>query len=292
MIINADTPELLNELKRVVSDSLAEDRPTGVCLTSLALIPADATLSAIFNSRKSGVLAGAAFVSEFVSQIDNTLKLELLKEDGASLAPKTTIATLKGNARSILALERPTLNLLSHLSGISTLTAQYRERIEGLPTTITDTRKTTPGLRYLEKYAVQCGGGANFRTSLSESILIKDNHLGYYTSIDEAVVSARHNSSPSTRIEVEVDSIDQLQSVLETSENDHKINLAGILLDNMELIDLRKAVALTKGRIPLTASGGVTLDTVRAIAETGVERIAIGALTHSAPSLDIGLDLT
>ena len=210
-------------------------------------------------------------------------KTKVVTPDGSDVLPGTVLARAEGNARAVLIAERTGLNLLGRLSGIATLTRAYVRLVEGTGATIVDTRKTTPGLRALEKYAVRCGGGINHRFGLDDAILIKDNHVAACGGVGEAVRRARAFAGHLVKVEVEVDGLDQLEDALKHGPD-------VVMLDNFSLDDLRTAVALAKGRAVLEASGGVNLTTVRAIAGTGVDVISVGALTHSAPVLDIGLD--
>lgn len=258
--------------------------------TSLATIPADRRATALFVARREGVVAGLPVAKLVCETIDPELRFDSISMDGAEVSPGAVLATLSGSLRSILAAERTALNFLQHLSGISTLTRRYVDVVAGLPVKILDTRKTTPGWRLLEKYAVRCGGGVNHRVGLYDAILIKDNHIAGIDGpnpVRRSVELARaYPGNEGLSVEVEVDSIAQLREVLEA-------NPEIVLLDNMTLEQLRECVNLRNQLAPdthLEASGGVTLATLRAIAETGVDRISIGALTHSAPAFDIGLD--
>jgi nicotinate-nucleotide pyrophosphorylase (carboxylating) len=278
------TPALPDVLiEPIVRAALAEDLGRAGDITSLATIDADARFAAVFAARKDGRIAGLDCARLAVKALDPTATFEIVTPDGADAAPGAVLARVEGNARALLSAERVALNLVQRLSGVATLTRAYVRAIEGTGATITDTRKTTPGLRALEKYAVRCGGGVNHRFGLDDAILIKDNHVAACGSVGEAVRRARAFAGHLTRVEVEVDGLDQLAEALAEGPD-------VIMLDNFSLEDLRTAVHLAAGRAVLEASGGVTLETVRAIAETGVNVISVGALTHSAPSLDIGLD--
>ncbi|WP_293903814.1 carboxylating nicotinate-nucleotide diphosphorylase [Phenylobacterium sp.] len=274
-------PDLL--LAPVVRAALAEDLGRAGDITAAACVPATTTLSAAFSTRRGGVVAGLACVRLAIAQLDPTVVYEPMAEDGQAVPAGTTLARVHGNARAILSAERTALNLLGRLCGIATLTQDFVEAVAGTRARITDTRKTTPGLRALEKYAVRCGGGINHRFGLDDAILIKDNHVAACGSVGEAVRRAKAYAGHLVKVEVEVDSLVQLQEAL---AHDPDV----IMLDNFNLIDMREAVSIVGGRVTLEASGGVTLDTVRAIAETGVDVISVGALTHSARVLDIGLD--
>ena len=273
-------PDLLVE--PIVRAALAEDLGRAGDVTA-ALIDADARLKAQFAARKPGRVAGLACVRLAIHALDPTARLEIRLEDGRDAEPGQTIAVIEANARALLSAERTALNLLGRLSGVATLTRAYVSAVAGTRAVIVDTRKTTPGLRALEKYAVRCGGGVNHRFGLDDAILIKDNHVAAAGGVAEALTRAKAIAGHLTPIEVEVDSLDQLEQALPFAPH-------VIMLDNFSHEDLRRAVATVGGRVRLEASGGVNLDTVRAIAETGVDAISVGALTHSAPVLDIGLD--
>jgi nicotinate-nucleotide pyrophosphorylase (carboxylating) len=237
----------------------------------------------VFAARRPGVVAGLDCARLAFQLLDRTIAFEAALRDGDVLAPGTVLARVEGNARALLSAERTALNLLGRLSGIATLTGAYVAAVSGTGARIADTRKTTPGLRALEKHAVRCGGGTNHRFGLDDAILIKDNHVAACGGIGPALERARAHAGHLLSIEVEVDSLEQLEQALPHAPT-------AILLDNFDLDDLKTAVAMARGRTVLEASGGVTLETVRAIAETGVDVISVGALTHSAPVLDIGLD--
>ena len=273
-------PDLL--IEPIVRAALAEDLGRAGDVTA-ALIPADTILSAAFVARKPGRIAGIACARIAILALDPTADIEVVADDGSDVEPGGVIARVTANARALLTAERTALNLLGRLSGVATLTRAYVEAVAGTKAVIVDTRKTTPGLRALEKYAVRCGGGVNHRFGLDDAILIKDNHVAACGGVAAALERARAVAGHLTPIEVEVDTLDQFREALPFAPT-------VIMLDNFSLGDLRDAVALNAGRVRLEASGGVTLDTVRAIAETGVDAISVGALTHSAPVLDIGLD--
>jgi len=237
----------------------------------------------VFAARKEGRVAGLDCARLAFAALDPTATFEIVTPDGADAAPGAVLARIEGNARALLSAERVALNLLGRLSGIATLTRTYVRAVEGTGAAITDTRKTTPGLRALEKYAVRCGGGVSHRFGLDDAILIKDNHIAACGSVGEAVRRARAFAGHLMKVEVEVDGLDQLAEALAEGPD-------VILLDNFSLEDLSTTVHAVAGRAVLEASGGVTPATVRAIAETGVNVISVGALTHSAPALDIGLD--
>jgi nicotinate-nucleotide pyrophosphorylase (carboxylating) len=276
-------PELLVE--PIVRAALAEDLGRAGDITSQACIPADARMDARFVARKAGVLSGLDCARLAFAALDPEIRFDAHVSDGAPLKPGKPIASVSGSARVILAAERTALNLMGRLSGIASLTAAYVAQASGTRARIIDTRKTTPLLRALEKYAVRCGGGANHRFGLDDAILIKDNHVAACGGVGEAVRRARTGAGHMVKLEVEVDSLDQLREALEAAPDI-------VMLDNFDLADLQTAVALASGRVVLEASGGVSLETVAAIARTGVDLISVGALTHSAPVLDIGLDAT
>ena len=270
-------------IEPIVRAALVEDLGRAGDITSQACIDESARLKAAFVVRRPGVLAGLDCARLALSMMDAGASFAPHAADGDALAAGTPIATIEGNARAMLAAERTALNLLGRLSGVASLTALYVREVAGTRARIIDTRKTTPGLRALEKYAVRCGGGANHRFGLDDAILIKDNHVAACGSAGEAVRRARARAGHMVRIEVEVDSLHQLEEALAERPDI-------VLLDNFSLDDLRRAVEVTAGRAVLEASGGVTLETAAAIARTGVDLISVGALTHSAPALDIGLD--
>jgi nicotinate-nucleotide pyrophosphorylase (carboxylating) len=273
-------PDLL--IEPIVRAALAEDLGRAGDITSAACIAADARLSARFASRKPGVIAGLACARLAVLALDPGATFELSSHDGDWVEPGP-LANVSANARALLSAERTALNLLGRLSGVATLTRAYVHAVAGTGAVITDTRKTTPGLRALEKYAVRCGGGVNHRFGLDDAILIKDNHVAAAGGVGAAIRRAKAAAGHLVKIEAEVDSVAQLDEALAEAPD-------VVMLDNFSLADLREAVARAKGTVTLEASGGVTLESVRAIAETGVDVISVGALTHSAPVLDIGLD--
>ena len=274
-------PDLLFD--PIVRAALAEDLGRAGDITSQACVPAEARLSVIWAARRPGVLAGLDCARLALAELAPEARFNALARDGDTLFPGQVLARAEAPARAVLAAERTGLNLMGRLSGIATLTRAYVEAVAGTGVRITDTRKTTPGLRQLEKYAVRCGGGVNHRFGLDDAILIKDNHVAACGGIRPALERARAAAGHLVKVEIEVDGLDQLAEALPLSPD-------VIMLDNFSLSDLRKAVAMTAGRVTLEASGGVDLKTVRSIAETGVQVISVGALTHSAPGLDIGLD--
>ena len=267
-----------------VRAALDEDLGRAGDITSLATIPAGRTATADFVLRKPGTIAGLAFAEAAFRLLDPAITFETFVHDGQALSERTTLARVSGPAIAILSGERVALNYLGRLSGIATLTARYVDAVKGTQAKIVCTRKTTPGLRAAEKYAVKCGGGANHRFGLDDAVLIKDNHIAVAGGIVPALRAAKEAVGHLVKIEIEVDTLDQLREVINEGAD-------VVLLDNMNPTQLREAVTLIGGRMKSEASGGVNLDSVRAIAESGVDMISIGALTHSASVLDIGLDI-
>ena len=275
------------QIEEIIDRALVEDLVKGDVTTD-ALIPADRRGTGLIVAKKEGILAGINIAKQVFHRVDPELKVEVLLEDGAGVKPGSKVANVSGSIASILAAERVALNFLQRLSGIASETKRYVEAVKGLPVRIMDTRKTTPGLRSLEKHAVKVGGGENHRMNLGDGILIKDNHLAALRSqglnIKQIVARARQNSPQRLPVEVEVATASE---ALEAAEAGADI----VMLDNMSLEDMRKAVKSIHGRALIEASGGITLDNVRAVAETGVDFISIGALTHSVTALDISLEL-
>lgn len=272
-----------NMLHGLIRSFLAEDIGRGD-LTSEAIFGADEIGTARLAAREAFVVAGAGEVAGEVFRVQNP-EIAVLDpaEDGRRVQPGEVVLTVRGPVVDLLKAERVALNLLQRLSGIATLTARFVDCVEGLPVRITDTRKTTPGLRVLEKYAVRVGGGANHRFNLADGVLIKDNHIAACGSITEAVARVRAVAPHTIRIEVETESMEQVRECLAS-----RVDI--IMLDNMGIAEMKEAVACIAGRALVEASGGVNLATVAGIAGTGVDIISIGALTHSAPSCDIGMD--
>jgi len=268
-------------IEPIVRSALLEDLGRAGDLTAQAVIPPDARFQAVFRARQAGVVAGIDCARLAMTLMGASF--ETLLPDGSRLKPGDLIARVDGPAAAVLAGERVALNLLCHLSGVASQTAAYVAAVAGTGVRITETRKTMPGLRGLQKHAVKCGGGLNHRFGLDDAILIKDNHIAICGGVATALERARAAAGHLVKIEVEVDSLEQLHEALPFAPD-------VVLLDNFALDDLRQAVALAKGKTVLEASGGVNMTTVRAIAETGVDVISIGALTHSAPNFDIGLD--
>jgi nicotinate-nucleotide pyrophosphorylase (carboxylating) len=272
------------ELARVVRAALAEDLGAGD-VTSEAIFGPDARARAEILVKEAGVVCGVGVAHAVFAALDPDVRFAPLAADGDLVPePPKTVAVLEGRARALLAGERTALNLLGRLSGIATLTRRYAEAVEGTGATLLDTRKTTPGLRALEKYAVRCGGGTNHRLRLDDAILVKDNHLRLAGGIATAVAALRA-AGADLAIEVEAETLDQVREALAAGAE-------RILLDNMSLDELREAVVVAAGRAELEASGGITLDTVRQIAETGVDYVSVGALTHSALALDVSMEVT
>jgi nicotinate-nucleotide pyrophosphorylase (carboxylating) len=284
------TPEEEAACRRLVELALDEDLDARSDVTSEAIIPSDLTGQAVFRARTAGVVAGLPAVDIVFAALDPNLRFQALVRDGDRVKPGEVIARVRGPVRCLLAGERIALNFLQHLSGVATRTRSYVDKIGNSSCQILDTRKTLPGWRLLEKYAVRCGGGHNHRMGLFDAVLIKDNHLatldGRQDAITRAITAARERFGSSIRITIEVDSFDQLDEALRSHPD-------VILLDNMDAGRMREAVQRRAELAPgvlLEASGGVSLSTVAEIAATGVNRISIGDLTHSAPALDIALD--
>jgi nicotinate-nucleotide pyrophosphorylase (carboxylating) len=269
------------DLDAFVAATLAEDLGTGGDITSMATIPPALQLTAVMASRDAIRVAGLPIADRFFAALDPQLEITHHVEDGADANPGDRLMTVRGNARAILAAERSALNTVQHLSGIATLTRAHVAAIAGSGATLLDTRKTIPGLRVLEKYAVRMGGGTNHRMRLDDAVLIKDNHIAAAGSVGQAVGAARNAGLP--LVQVEVDRLDQIEPALAAGAT-------ALLLDNMPPAMLREAVALVAGRATTEASGGVTLERIGEIAATGVDYISVGRLTQSAPAADIGLD--
>ena len=270
-------------IEPIVLHALEEDLGRAGDITSDLIIPASKKAKVKLAARKPGTIAGLIAAECAFHMVDPDLKFSVKLPDGSQAKAGALVATIEGSARSILTAERVALNFAGHLSGVATATRALVDAVKGTKARIVCTRKTTPGLRVLEKYAVRCGGGFNHRFGLDDAVLIKDNHIAAAGSITKAVKAARAGTAHMVKIEVEVDTLKQLEEAL-------KIGVDTILLDNMPPDTLRKAVDMAKGRAVLEASGNITLDTVRAVAETGVDYISSGAITHSAINLDLGLD--
>jgi nicotinate-nucleotide pyrophosphorylase (carboxylating) len=271
------------ELERFVRETLAEDLAGVGDITSEAVIPAEARFEGAMNSRDDIVVAGLPVAEAFFRALDPEAEIERLAEDGERAPAGAALMRVRGRARALLTAERSALNTLQHLSGVATLTRRYVDAIAGTGATLLDTRKTIPGLRLLEKYATRMGGGENHRMGLWDAAMIKDNHVGVAGGIAEAV--RRAADAGIGRIIVEVDRLDQIAPALDAGATH-------LLLDNMEPATLREAVAQVGGRVPTEASGGISLETIRAKAETGVTYVSVGRITQSAPAADIGLDFT
>ena len=276
----SDLPQF--DVSEFVRRVLAEDLGSGGDVTSEATIDPDARFTAEMNCREPIVVAGLDIAMAFFRALDGEMQIERLAADGDKVIAGKVLLRLHGNARAMLAAERSALNTLQHLSGIATMTRRYVDAIAGTGATLLDTRKTIPGLRLLEKYAARMGGAENHRMRMDDGLLIKDNHVGVAGGVAEAVRAAKEYGS-GLQIQVEVDRIEQIEPALEAGAQ-------RLLLDNMEPDKLREAVKLVAGRVPLEASGGVNLDTIRGIAETWVDYISVGRITQSAPAVDIGLD--
>jgi nicotinate-nucleotide pyrophosphorylase (carboxylating) len=270
------------DLDEFVRRVLAEDLGKGGDVTSRATIAEDARFTAEMNARQAIVVAGIEVAAAFFRALDAQVQIELLANDGDGVEHGATLMRLGGNARAMLAAERPALNTLQHLSGVATLTRQYVDAIAGTGAVLLDTRKTIPGLRILEKFATRMGGAHNHRMRLDDGILIKDNHVAVCGGVAEAVRRAKA-ANTALQVQVEVDRIDQIEPALSAGAD-------RLLLDNMDPRLLREAVRIVAGRVPLEASGGVTLETIRFMAETGVDFISLGRITQSVPAVDIGLD--
>ena len=269
-------------VNRMIDQWLAEDIGHGD-LTAQTMIDADAQAAFNMNARQPMSVAGIEVAAACFRRYDPEVKVEITARDGDRVAPKTILLKVQGKARSLLTVERTALNIAQHLSGIATETARWMDEIKGTKAKLIDTRKTTPGLRALQKHAVICGGGANHRLGLDSGVMIKDNHIAVCGSIAKAVERARAGAPSLVKIEVECDRLDQVREALAAKAD-------VIMLDNMSLGDMREAVKLAGGRVPLEASGGVKFETVRAIAETGVDYISSSKMIQGSPAVDIGLD--
>lgn len=273
------------EIDDAVNRALAEDLGRAGDVTSIATIPVGTPSRVVLAARKAGTIAGLPLFAATLRRLSPDIEIAALARDGDTVAAKTTLMHIQGDARAVLSAERVALNFLGHLSGIATATAEFVRRTAGTKTRICCTRKTTPGLRALEKYAVRCGGGFNHRFGLDDAILIKDNHIGVAGGIRPVLERAKAKVGHLVKIEIEVDSLEQLQEVLD-------VGLAEVvLIDNFDVPMMKRAVELVARRLVIEASGGITLDTIAEIAKTGVDYASSGALTHSSPSLDVGLDI-
>lgn len=270
------------DLNAFIQATLAEDLGTGGDVTSAATIPAGAKLAAVIAAREGITVAGLAIAEDFFMALDPEVRVERHASDGETVAAGAILLRLEGGAHAVLAAERSALNTLQHLSGVATQTRVYAEVIADTGCRLLDTRKTIPGLRVLEKYAAAMGGAHNHRIRLDDGILIKDNHIGIVGGVSEAVAAAKR-AGTGLEVQVEVDRLDQIGPALAAGAD-------RLLCDNMSVEELRAAVALVGGRVPIEASGGIRLDTIRSVAETGVTYISVGRITQSAPAVDIGLD--
>ncbi|TMI98325.1 MAG: carboxylating nicotinate-nucleotide diphosphorylase [Alphaproteobacteria bacterium] len=273
------------EIDATVVRALAEDLGRAGDVTSIATVPDGTRGRALVVARQAGTIAGLPLVEATLRKLDPAVSIAAYKRDGDAVAAKTTLLTIEGDARALLAAERTALNFLGHLSGIASATAAFVRLIAGTKARVCCTRKTTPGLRALQKYAVRCGGGFNHRFGLDDAILIKDNHIAIAGGITAVLGRAKAVAGHLVKIEIEVDTLDQLREVLAAGGADVA------LLDNMSSSDMREAVEMVAGRLVLEASGGITLETAAAVAETGVDYLSSGAITHSAPNLDVALDI-
>ncbi len=272
-------------IEDLVRSALKEDLGHGIDITSQSTIDPHANAKAVFKAREEGVLAGLILALSTFSHVDPDFEFDVLASDGEVLESGQDIAIVEGPAAALLTAERVALNFMTHMSGIATLTRRFVIEVQGTNAKICDTRKTLAGLRAIQKYAVRAGGGHNHRFGLDDAILIKDNHIALAGGIDQALTRAKENAGHMIKIEIEVDTLDQLKEVLKHGGADI------VMLDNFDVPTLKKAVKLIDGQILTEASGGVNLHTVNEIAQTGVDFISVGALTHSAPALDIGLDI-
>lgn len=272
-----------SQIERVVIMALDEDAPYGD-VTSQTFVPASTVATAELVAREPGVFAGADVFAVAMTTLDDTVKVTLLAADGDHFGTGQVLARVEGPARAVLQAERVALNLVQRMCGIATLTATYVDAVAGTKARVVDTRKTTPGLRALERHAVRCGGGHNHRYSLSDAVMAKDNHLAVVDDIGDAIRRARAELPHTMHLEVEIDRLDQLDEVLTAGPDT-------IMLDNFSTDDLVEGVRRIGGRAIVEASGGITLDTIRAVAGTGVDVISVGALTHSVRALDLGLDM-
>ena len=273
------------EIDEAVTRALAEDLGRAGDVTSIATVPEGTPGRAVVAARKAGRIAGLPLVEAAFRKLAPEMEIKAHARDGDAVAANTSLMTVTGPARAMLASERVALNFIGHLSGVATATAEYVRLVAHTKTRVTCTRKTLPGLRALQKYAIRCGGGFNHRFGLDDAVLIKDNHVAVAGGIRPVLERARAKVGHLVKIEIEVDSLEQLREVLDTGLADV------VLLDNFNVPRLREAVAMVKGKLVTEASGGINLDSVAAIAETGVDYVSSGALTHSVINLDIGLDI-
>ena len=273
------------EIDAAVTRALAEDLVRAGDVTSIATVPEGTRGRAVVVARQAGTISGLPLVEATMRKLDSAISITAHQRDGAVVSAKTTLLTIEGDARALLAAERAALNFLGHLSGVATATATFVKLIAHTRARVCCTRKTTPGLRSLQKYAVRCGGGFNHRFGLDDAILIKDNHIAIAGGIAPVLQRAKSNAGHLVKVEIGVDTLDQLREVLAVGGADVA------LLDNMSPADMRAAVGMNDGRLVLEASGGITHATAAAVAETGVDYLSSGAITHSAPNLDVALDI-
>jgi nicotinate-nucleotide pyrophosphorylase (carboxylating) len=273
------------EVEAAVDRALAEDLGRAGDVTSIATVPEETRGRAVVVARKPGVVSGLPWVETSFRRLSPQIEIAASSRDGATITAGAKLMTIDGNARAILSAERTALNFIGHMSGIATATAEFVKRIAHTKARIICTRKTAPGLRAVEKYAVRCGGGYNHRFGLDDAMLIKDNHIAVAGGISAVLKRAKQAGGHLVKIEIEVDSLEQLEEVLQ-------VGLADVvLIDNFDLDSMRRAVAMVGGRLIIEASGGITLNSAAAIAETGVDYLSSGSLTHSVQNLDIGLDI-
>lgn len=273
------------EIDEAVTRALAEDLGRAGDVTSIATIPSGTPSRTVVTARKAGTISGLPLVAATFRKLSPEIAIEPHVRDGATVAAKTALVNITGDARAVLSAERVALNFLGHLSGIATATNAFVRKVGNSKTRICCTRKTTPGLRALEKYAIRCGGGFNHRFGLDDAMLIKDNHIAVAGGIRAVLERARAKAGHLVKIEIEVDSLDQLREVLDCGLADV------VLIDNFDIASMRKAVEIVAGRLVIEASGSITLDSIAEIAATGVDYASSGALTHSSPALDVGLDI-
>ena len=273
------------EIEAVVTRALAEDLGRAGDVTSLATVPENTQARAVVVTRAAGMISGLPLAAATFRKLAPEIEIAANARDGAKVEANSALMTVRGPARAVLAAERVALNLLGHLCGVATATHEFVRRVAGTRTRICCTRKTTPGLRALEKYAVRCGGGFNHRFGLDDAMLIKDNHIAVAGGIRAVLERAKAAAGHLVKIEIEVDTLDQLREVIAVGLAD------AVLLDNMDVATLRQAVAMVGGKFPLEASGGITLDSIAEVARTGVDYASSGWITHSAPNLDVALDI-
>ncbi|MFO7865336.1 MAG: carboxylating nicotinate-nucleotide diphosphorylase [Candidatus Aminicenantes bacterium] len=270
------------QVDEIIERALQEDMPAGD-ITSESVIPPESRSRALIWAKQPGILAGIQVARRVFHKIDENISMKIFLHDGEVLHPKDKIAEVQGLSLSLLKGERTALNFLQRMSGIAFLTRKYVEAVKGTKTKVLDTRKTTPGMRILEKYSVEAGGGINHRMNLSDMVMLKDNHIRLVGSIQKAIAKARENIPPGIKIEVETTSMDQVKQALDSGADI-------IMLDNMTPAEAGRIAAWVKGRVPLEVSGMVNLDNIRLYAETGVDMVSVGSLTHSYPSMDIAMD--